>query len=127
MRKKICNYCQKIVQDTHKCQNRFKNRVKTERTKASDKLLNCKRWRDKRQHILARDKICMRCYHKYGIINIQDLQVHHIKSRIQYPELAYSDDNLVVVCKSCNLSLEAKNLEHQIDFEWKIEDRDFSL
>ena len=31
-----------------------------------------------------------------------DLQVHHVKSRKQSPELAYAPHNLRVLCKACH-------------------------
>jgi 5-methylcytosine-specific restriction endonuclease McrA len=46
-----------------------------------------------------------------------NLQAHHIKSWRDYPELAYDEDNLITVCKSCNLELGNKN---KLDFEWQI-------
>ena len=127
MRKKICVYCNNIVEDTHRCIKKPK-REKTERTKESDKLINNKRWKDKRLHILKRDKyMCMRCWHKYKIINTENLQVHHIKSRIDFPHLCFEDSNLLVVCKYCNLSLESNHLNHELDFDWTPPEKEYNL
>lgn len=127
MRKKICTYCNKIVDDSHACSKKPK-RIKTERTKESDKLINCKKWRDKRKQILQRDKyMCQRCFNKYGIINNDDLQVHHIRSRVDFPHLAYEDYNLIVVCKYCNLNLEAVKGEEKIDFDWTPPETEYNL
>lgn len=127
MRKKICTYCNKVVDDSHVCVNKPK-RAKTKRTKESDKLINCKRWRDTRKQILQRDNyMCQRCYIKYGIINNDDLQVHHIKSRVDFPHLAYVDNNLVTTCQVCNLQLDSVQGDEKIDFEWNPPEREFNL
>ena len=127
MRKKICSYCNKVVEDTHVCSKKPKSR-RTERAKESDKLINCKRWRDKRQQILQRDNyMCMRCWHKYGIINTDNLQVHHIRSRIEFPHLAYEDSNLVTTCQVCNLQLDSVSGDEKIDFDWNAPEREFNL
>lgn len=79
------------------------------------RFLTSKQWKFKRQEILERDKYhCIRCWYKYNKINIADLQVHHIKSRRDYPELRLDDDNLLTVCKKCNLELGTSN---KLDFE----------
>ena len=127
MRKKICVYCNKIVEDTHRCTKKPK-REKTERTKKSDKLINNKRWRDKREQILKRDNyMCMRCFYKYGIINTENLQVHHIKSRLDFPHLVFCDNNLVTTCQTCNLQLDYVEGDEKIDFEFSFEEREFNL
>lgn len=128
MRKKICSYCNKVVDNSHECPNKPK-RTKTERTIASEKLLRTKRWERKRKQILQRDNyMCQRCWIKYGIINNDNLQVHHIKSRVDYPDLAYTDENLVTVCSHCNWNLEAKHLNHELDFVLNQgDDREFLL
>lgn len=127
MRKRICCYCNKIVDDTHNCSKK-PVRQKTERTKESDKLINNKRWRDKRLQILRRDKyMCQRCWIKFGIINTENLQVHHIKSRVDFPHLTFCDENLVCTCQVCNLQLDSVKGDEKIDFEWNVEDREFNL
>lgn len=60
-----------------------------------------KRWRRKRAAILRRDKyLCQECK-KYGRRR-EAVTVHHIKHVDEYPELAYSDDNLVSLCNACH-------------------------
>nr|WP_044505061.1 HNH endonuclease signature motif containing protein [Kurthia massiliensis] len=78
-------------------------------------FLNSPQWKRKRKVILKRDKyICQRCLYKFNLINYQNLQVHHIKSRKDYPELRLNDENLITVCKTCNLELGTSN---KLDFE----------
>ena len=50
----------------------------------------------------------------FGWHTIDNLEVHHIKSRIEFPELVYDIDNMVTVCHTCNLALGLKGL----DFKW---------
>ena len=49
--------------------------------------------------------MCNRCWVELGFIETAQLQVHHIKPRSEYPELTFDPDNLITVCKTCNLSL----------------------
>ena len=129
-RKKICIRCGKIILENSKCctKDTYKNRRKSEENKKADKLLNCKKWRDVRSMVLNRDKhTCQRCLIKYNIINNENLEVHHIKSRLEYPHLVYNLDNLITTCKICNLQLEAKELNHKLDFEWIPPEEEFNL
>lgn len=55
--------------------------------------------------------VCQRCFIKFEIINSTELQVHHIKPRIEFPELMYERSNLITICKTCNLQLGLKELD----------------
>lgn len=60
-----------------------------------------KRWKDKRNYILKRDKyLCQECK-KYGKRVDGDV-VHHIIPIEEAPELAFVDDNLITICKTCH-------------------------
>lgn len=77
--------------------------------------------------IIKRDGfLCMRCFIKYNIINSEELTVHHILSRKNYPELMFEDSNLICLCSTCNKQLGTKD---KLDFEWtaKEETRDIIL
>ncbi|WHY28106.1 HNH endonuclease [Bacillus wiedmannii] len=65
------------------------------------------------------DGHCQRCRIKFDIMTYKHLQVHHIKSWRDYPELAYVLSNLILVCRWCNLDLGNSNT---LDFEWKLQD-----
>lgn len=59
------------------------------------------RWKRKRAAILRRDKyLCQDCK-RYGRTT-EAKEVHHIKHLEDHPELAYDDDNLISLCKSCH-------------------------
>lgn len=122
-RKTICRYCGKIAGSDHHCSGMDKARqernakVSAMRRKniESIKPLETQRWRKLRLRIIARDNhLCQRCYLKYEIINGDFLQVHHIKPRIYYPELTFDENNLITVCRTCNLQLGLDG----IDFDW---------
>lgn len=133
-RKIICQYCKKIVREgsSHQCPGMNKKRLEYNRSKREYyqknketlKPLMSNRWKKFRKMIINRDDhMCQRCFIKYGVINGDELQVHHIKPRIYYPELMYDEDNVVTLCKTCNIQLGTTG----IDFEWSPNEVDFKL
>ena len=59
------------------------------------------RWKRKRAAILRRDGyLCQECK-RYGRRR-QATTVHHIRHADEYPELAYTDNNLVSLCSTCH-------------------------
>lgn len=129
MRKRICSSCGKIIDDKlQKCQcqkDYYKTYKKSEKTIESDKFLRSHTWRKKRERILQRDNhLCQRCLIKYNLLNSEDLTVHHILSREHYPELKLNDDNLITLCRSCNLSLGTSD---KLDFENILIEEKFML
>ena len=133
MRKMICKYCNKIVyQENHECPMKAKEQQKYNaskreyyrKNKETLKPIMSKRWQKFRLHIIERDRRkCMRCYIKYGIINGENLQVHHIKPRIHFPEKIFDEDNVITVCKTCNIQLGLEG----IDFEWEPPENEIML
>lgn len=60
------------------------------------------RWKRKRAAILRKQNyMCANCK-RYGRAR-EAVEVHHVKHVDEYPELAFADDNLVGLCKSCHL------------------------
>ena len=122
-RKKICKYCNKLVDENHVCQkksneryNKYKRDYYRKNKETVAPIMSYK-WKKFRKFIIDRDdNMCQRCYIKYGIINGDQLQAHHIKSRINYPELMYDENNVIAVCKTCNLQLGTND---KLDFEWQ--------
>lgn len=123
-RKYVCKYCGKIAGPDHKCPGMEKNReIRNakrrqyyQKNKETLAPLMSKKWQRFRLRIIDRDDhMCQRCYIKYGIINGDELQVHHIKPRIYFPELMYDEDNVITTCKTCNVQLGLEG----IDFEWE--------
>lgn len=77
---------------------------------------NTRRFRNIREHVKERDNNqCQRCYHKYNVVTKGELECHHIKSFRDYSYLAYDMNNLIMLCRRCNLDLSTKN---KLDFEW---------
>ena len=56
-------------------------------------------YRKWRQAIIDRDKVCQECGAD------KNLEVHHIKHFAEHPELRLSDDNAIVLCRSCHRKL----------------------
>lgn len=125
MRKTICNRCGKFIKQGKVCECKKQARREYEKNYDRDPLLNSYRWQKKREHIKKRDNyMCQRCLIKFNIVTVDKLEAHHIKSRKDYPELAWDDDNLICVCQTCNLQLSTRN---RLDFEWGKEKEDFVL
>lgn len=130
---KICSKCNKKIKFNEDCictirKNRNKYQRKYyEKNKEALRPLSTKRWRDLRKVIINRDGgYCQRCFIKYDIIETKNLQVHHIKPRIEYPELMFEETNLICICKTCNLQL---GVDEELDFKpnEKIFDVDFDF
>lgn len=97
--------------------NRTKQKKYREEKKDSEgyKQLHSRKWRKFRREIIQMDRgFCQRCLNQQGIYKHNDLEVHHIKPRDEYPELVFDEDNVITLCKSCNLELGMTGL----DFDW---------
>lgn len=121
--KRICSKCGKIVGykekcDCYKTKRRLKPKYKREEKEEVDLLYKYKyKWWKLRDEIIKRDDgFCQRCYYKYDIINDENLEVHHIKSRKNYPELTFDKSNLITICRTCNAQLGTKD---KLDFDWE--------
>lgn len=126
---KMCDKCGKKypIGETCSCSIKTSNEYSKEyyeKNKERKKQLNSKRWKDLRLSIIKRDGgMCNRCWVELNIIEKRNLQVHHIKPRSKYPELMYDPDNLITVCKTCNLALGTKGY---LDWEIKKFNKDFN-
>lgn len=126
--RKICNGCG-YHEDKCRCSS-MKKMVAKKKVSSSINILNTNRWKKKRAFIKERDgHFCQRCWTLHGIVNTKRLEVHHIKNRRDYPELAFEDSNLITLCKTCNLQLGAAV---ELDFEWRpmknrIDNEDITL
>jgi len=125
---KICCYCNNRLSARDKCEckkarDRARNRRKDERNPEEKKFFNSAKWKNLRKRIISRDAgICQRCLYKYNVIvSSHQLEVHHIKPRIKYPELRFEESNLITLCKSCNTQLGTKG---ELDFKWHGTDVD---
>lgn len=62
---------------------------------------NSQKWRRKRAAILRRDGYMCRYCRRFGRTR-EATEVHHIQHADEYPELAYTDANLVSLCHACH-------------------------
>lgn len=119
---KICPNCSTKIVSGEICDCRKESRNEYskkyyEENKELKKMLNSKQWKDVRSMVIKRDGgMCNRCYVQLGTVNSNQLQVHHIKPRNKYPELMYEPNNLITLCKFCNVSL---GTQEHLDFEIK--------
>jgi 5-methylcytosine-specific restriction endonuclease McrA len=116
---KTCGSCSKIIDFNSDCSCRKKrNNYNNDKNKESKKPIQSQEYKDFRKRIIERDNFhCQRCMIKYGILETEYLQVHHIKSRVHYPELVYDESNVITVCRVCNNQLGTKD---KLDFEWSV-------
>ncbi|MEH7613868.1 HNH endonuclease [Gottfriedia acidiceleris] len=119
-RKSIC-ICGKIVEGSvSNCICKKRTRVKTAAEIERNKVLTTTNWRNFRKSIIQRDgAVCQRCLIKYQMINSSSLEVHHVKPRINYPELTFERSNCVTLCKLCNTQLGKKE---QLDFNYEVKE-----
>lgn len=91
---KSCSRCGKIHDYNYKC-----NKGKVYKKNDIDKLRSTKKWTDKSIEIReASNYLCSVCLDK-GIINYENLEVHHIIKLQDQPELLLENDNLICLCK----------------------------
>lgn len=132
-KKKLCS-CGKLIDFNSDCScKKDKNRNEYQRNyyqknKESLKPLSTVRWKKLRTLIISRDSgVCQRCLIKFGMINTENLQVHHIKPRIEFPELMFEESNLITVCKTCNLQLGLSGLDFEPSIDLKNSSIEFNL
>lgn len=130
-RYKFCTQCGKKILDNETCECRKKRRkeyLNHNKDRAEyEKFYRSTKWRKLRAKVLERDNhLCQRCLHKYGILNSERLEAHHIKSRSNYPELELEETNVICICKTCNLQL---GTDDRLDFEYEVREMysDFNI
>lgn len=124
-RYKFCNTCGakiSLVENCTKCNSSRNDYMKGyyHKNKETQNALNSKKWKNFRSMIIKRDKgICQRCFALRDIFISNELQVHHIKPRNKFPELMYDENNVITICKTCNLEL---GTQEYLDFEMPFKD-----
>lgn len=131
---KQCPICKRKVPINKKCecqldqkkQNKNKHNKKYyEENKEYIGMIKNAKWLRLRKLIIERDGgYCQRCYVKHKTFKVDDLQVHHIKPRIDFPGLVYDDKNLITICRQCNIEL---GTSHELDFDIEIKDIDYKI
>lgn len=72
-------------------------KIKRKNRNKSKKVVGTKEYKQFRESILKRDNYkCQMCGSDFR------LQVHHIKSKSQYPELIMDKDNCITLCLTCH-------------------------
>ena len=89
-----CSRCGKIHDSKYKC-----NKGKVYKHNDIDKLRSTKRWTDKSIEIReASNYLCSVCLDE-GIINYNNVEVHHIEKLQDNQDLFLENDNLIALCK----------------------------
>lgn len=118
---KLCS-CGKLIRVNERCS--CKNRKSKQERKRNQELTTAT-WKAFRLQIIKRDLYhCQRCSLKYKEFNAdgRQLQIHHIKPRINYPELMYEATNCVTLCRQCNSELGTRET---LDFNFKAEELEY--
>lgn len=116
-RMKTCS-CGKIIPENTRCS--CKKKYKRDYMREYQRLhkgdpLKTTRWTKLRTKILKRDGyLCQRCLYKYNVLNSNELQAHHIRSRKHFPELVFEETNIMTLCGTCNRQLGTSD---KLDFE----------
>lgn len=123
---KTCYHCGKIILDSESCpceEDRLEEKRKKraeymreyeEKNEEVVKPLKTKRWQTLRRQVIQRDgDVCQRCLALYNILTYKNLEVHHIKPRIKYPELIFEPTNCITLCSTCNREL---GTQEELDF-----------
>lgn len=116
-RMKTCS-CGKIIPEESRCSCKKiakRNYMREYQRKHKDNPLKTTRWTKLRKKVLKRDGyLCQRCLYKYNVLNSTELQAHHIRSRKNYPELVFVEENIITLCGTCNRQLGTSD---KLDFE----------
>lgn len=79
---------------------------------SSEVFYRSKEWKKFRFHVLSRrQKVCVICKSQH------EIQVDHIKPRSLYPDLAFEESNMQLLCKTCN---EGKGIGTPVKRQFKI-------
>lgn len=110
----ICECKKKVDKDSLQRRKEYLKKY-NEENEESIKPIKTVAWRNFRLQIINRDGgYCQRCKVKFDLINSSNLEVHHIKSRRDYPDLIFEPDNCITLCELCNNELGTSN---ELDFE----------
>lgn len=100
--------CKELVR-TSRCQRHRKERNATaQRDRGTDPFLVSSAWRKLRAVYVKRHPLCQRCL-EAGRTEAAT-EVHHVRKRADYPELALDWNNLEALCKPCHSRETARGL-----------------
>ncbi len=119
---KFCS-CGKVIPADAK--SSCKKRVRTQEQEERHNELTKSKWKKFRKKVVNRDNgYCQRCYILNDYLETRSLQVHHIKPRVNYPELMYEATNFVTLCAKCNHGL---GTSEELDFDFEPQDFEVNL
>jgi 5-methylcytosine-specific restriction protein A len=84
------------------------NRKRSEYKRHSAKVTRGPRWKALRMQALDRDDWC--CQH---CRSLRRLECHHVKPVKDFPELAYTLSNLLILCGSCHAKVTRIEVGHK--------------
>ena len=104
---KKCSKCGEKYEYGKKCSCYYKNRKKDSAIKGKkDTFYSDEPWRTLRNiKMIEYGAHCQRCILKFHRITTTHLEGHHIIPRSKRPDLELDPDNIVILCKRCNLQL----------------------
>lgn len=101
---KSCKYCGRVHDSRYDCGKR--PRFARARRSAEHEFRSKKIWTDKSLDIRTRDHFCCQLCARdimrppaLPLINVEDVQVHHITPVAEDPDMALDELNLVTVCR----------------------------
>ena len=117
-----CTKCKKRIEhgetycEEHKPKKRdfklFQKKLNIENEEKG--ILNSRKWREVREKVLIRDAGCCRLCLLNNFGEYRQLEVHHLRKRVDREDLMYDLDNLVTLCNKHHKALEDLPYEEQI-------------
>lgn len=118
-----CKYCLKIHDRYVECDSKIKHKKNKQKDKYNDDrykvyndCYNTTRWKKVREEVLKKSNYMCEICKQLGILNYEDIQVHHIEKIIDNPYKMYDEDNLLVVCRKHHREVEGMNENEIIEY-----------
>ena len=109
---RVCSRCGRVVDYNHRC-----NKGKIYKKNDIDKLRSTSAWTNKSIEIREASKyLCSVCLDE-GIINYDDIEVHHIDKLQDNPERLLDNYNLICLCKQHHKQADNNKLDKDYLFK----------
>lgn len=124
-----CNKCRNEYEYGTYCSCHHKSRKQDNAIKGKDdNFYSSRAWRKLREQKLNEYYAhCQRCFVNHGIFVTSNLEGHHIVSRKIDESLELEPENVVIVCKTCNLQLGQSGVDWDRSKEFKRNKINYSL
>lgn len=101
--KKVCSRCGNIILHKQRCEcaPKYNRKVLDEKRR----FYSSYAWQKLRNRKVRELLIVRGCWSKWKLIVTENLQGYHIKPFKDYPELRLDEENVVVLCRTCNLQV----------------------